>query len=647
MSSVPHDAEGYFEYRRQHGGDFFFEAGKPPSAEILTSVMTDEGKRRVIEVADACCEGRFLYFSDQFGDLGQDVCWMRNPFSSAEVKLMEHWSCGKSFSPEIGDIKYIWEPSRFGWVFWLVRAFALTGDPRYAERFWVLLESWMAANPPQLGPNWQSGQEAGLRCLAVCFATYALFDSPATTPRRVEQTVRFLAEHATRIEAHIGNAIRQRNNHALSEACALWTIGLLLPELRRAAHWRCLGRSVLQREIGRQVYDDGGYIQHSMNYHRLMLQVMTWAARLGEIHDQPLDESTLERIDRAGRFLHHMLDEPSGQAPNYGANDGALVLPLDSCGYPDYRPVVQLARYAARGSRSLEAGPWDESLIWLFGPEVLDESPASESRPITSFDAGGYYILRSKQSWCMIRCHTYRDRPGHIDPLHVDMWWQGVNVLRDAGTFQYYCPDHPELKEYFGSIRAHNTIEIDDTPPVRSVGQFVVIPWPRGQVLESEPHRWQGEHYAYKRRPWGIVHRRTVERIDGEQWCITDELNGSGEHTAVLRWHLPAGDWTWDDQDRRLTMDLPPGRATIRIEGPDGTTVTVLHGKPDDDAPRALESRFYGRCEAQSLLEVRCDTTMPARFVTRLVLTSADAPGNDIAPETQGTDKGVSRASNG
>ena len=474
-----------------------------------------------------------------------------------------------------------------------------------------------------------------------------MFDSSATTPGRVEQTVRFLVEHATRVEANIGDAIRQKNNHALSEACALWTVGLLLPELRRAGHWRRLGRSVLQREIARQVYDDGSYVQHSMNYHRLMLHVMTWAARLGDINDQPLDESTRERLDRAGRFLHHMLDEPSGQAPNYGANDGALVLPLDSCSYPDYRSVVQLARYLVRGSRSLEAGPWDEPLLWLFGPAALDEPLRPEPRPIIRFDAGGYYLLRSEQSWCMIRCHTYRDRPGHTDPLHVDLWWQGVNLLRDAGSFRYYCPERPGFKDHFRSIRAHNTIEIDDASPMHPIGQFVVVPWLRGQVFASEPHRWQGEHQTYDRQPWGITHRRTVELTDNEQWVITDELLGSGRHTAVLRWHLPPGAWTWNEPDHQLDFDLPPGRATIRIEGPDGASATVLHGEPDDDDPRALESRFYGRCDAQSLLEVRSDTTMPARFITRLVLTPADARGNNISPETQGADKGVSRASNG
>ena len=45
---------------------------------------------------------------------------------------------------------------------------------------------------------------------------------------------------------------------------------------------------------------------------------------------------------------------------NYGANDGALVLPLTSCDYRDYRPTIQASVYASTGERCLPAGRWDE-----------------------------------------------------------------------------------------------------------------------------------------------------------------------------------------------------------------------------------------------------------------------------------------------
>ena len=57
--------------------------------------------------------------------------------------------------------------------------------------------------------------------------------------------------------------------------------------------------------------------------------------------------------------------------PYYGQNDGALILPLNNCGYHDFRPVVAATQFLVSGTRRFEPGPWDEDLLWLFGPEAL------------------------------------------------------------------------------------------------------------------------------------------------------------------------------------------------------------------------------------------------------------------------------------
>ena len=136
----------------------------------------------------------------------------------------------------------------------------------------------------------------------------------------------------------------------------LLTVGLLFPELRGAKPWRELGRRVLEREIRRQVAADGSYIQQSVNYHRVMLQVSLWVIRLCRLHDWPLSGRSVALVSSAGEFLHHLLDDANGRAPNYGSNDGALVLPLSSCDYTDHRPTVQAAFVLTRGRTVLPKG---------------------------------------------------------------------------------------------------------------------------------------------------------------------------------------------------------------------------------------------------------------------------------------------------
>ena len=74
-----------------------------------------------------------------------------------------------------GDLKFIFEPSIFLFVYPLVRAYALSGDERFPQVFWKVLEDWAAHSPPMSGPQWICGQECSLRILAWSFALMALF----------------------------------------------------------------------------------------------------------------------------------------------------------------------------------------------------------------------------------------------------------------------------------------------------------------------------------------------------------------------------------------------------------------------------------------------------------------------------------------
>ncbi len=88
-------------------------------------------------------------------------------------------------SPAYGDLKFILEPSRFLFVYPLVRAYALSGDERFPQAFWSAIEDWARHSPPMAGPLWICGQECSLRILAWSFALHAFIHSPSTTSERV------------------------------------------------------------------------------------------------------------------------------------------------------------------------------------------------------------------------------------------------------------------------------------------------------------------------------------------------------------------------------------------------------------------------------------------------------------------------------
>jgi len=85
------------------------------------------------------------------------------------------------------------------------------------------LEQFLAANPPYLGLNWVSAQEAALRLLALSFAWQVFADSANSHAGRVGLLARSIAFHAARIPPTLPYSRSQNNNHLLSEAVGLYT----------------------------------------------------------------------------------------------------------------------------------------------------------------------------------------------------------------------------------------------------------------------------------------------------------------------------------------------------------------------------------------------------------------------------------------
>lgn len=615
---VPANPEPYFEFRRNHKRRFLFAPGDLPDAGMLGSLMGELDRARTLQVADDYCKGRVLYFSRQTHELGWPVNWLCNPLKPSQHENLTHWCDYPTFSPSLGDIKDVWEPSRFACAYWLVRAYALTTDERYPAAFWDLFDSWCRQNPPNRGPNWKCGQETAIRLFAWCFALHGFWNSPSTTPSRVANMVKMIALQAHRIAGNIDFAISQKNNHSISEAVGLLTVGLLFPELRGSTNWLNQGRDIFEREVLRQVYPDGSFVQHSMNYHRVMLHDCLWALRLSSLNGEPIDPTVESLVHRAGDFLFEMLDPESGRVPNYGSNDGALLLPLTAGDYQDYRPTVQAARYLATNRLTIPRGPWDEAVLWLFGPESLRDEPTGSQPQSRRFDSGGYYTIRAQDSWCMVRCHSYRDRPAQVDMLHVDLWHSGENVLGDSGTFKYFAPNEPGMDRYFPDIAAHNSIQIGDTGPLQQVTRFLWMPWPKGRCVEHAGDRFSGESRAYDRPPWNVRHRRQVRRLDHGDWEIADELSGGGRQRIALRWHLADGEYRIDEAAKQCEIDLPFGRMRLKLECPRDFRMSIHRGLQSPTRVSGWTSTYYGERAPRPTLEVAGESSLPLRMITRI-----------------------------
>lgn len=598
-AGAPSDAERWMSWRTGRGPAWLADA--PPSPDLV-------GDGAVV-AAEAILRGTWRFFSDRDVDLGFPPDWHVHALTGLRGDDSVHWSRLEEASA--GDVKWIWEPSRFGCAFDLARAFARTGDERYAEAFWTLVDHWRRHNPPMRGHNWLCGQEAAFRVMAWCFAWHACASARASTPERVAGLVASLAWHAERIERNIDYAISQRNNHGISEGVGLWTVALVAPELRDAPRWRARGREVIEAEVRRQILPGGAYVQHSTNYHRVMLHDLAWALRLGERAGQPLHDDLRNRVLAAADWLAAFVDPATGEAPNYGANDGALVLPLCDSAFADFRPVVQLARAVCDRARTYAAGPWDEATAWFGLGEPLEARAPSRPPP----GAAGYFLAEGPSSRVFVRCAGYDTRPSHADQLHVDLWWRGAAVALDGGTHGYTA--EPPWDNALARTGVHNTVSVDDRDQMTRFSRFLWLDWAQGSSTWFDPRAdglcFVGEHDGY--RALGIGHRRSIWR-HGDAWVIVDDVLGRGTHRCRLQWLLADVPCRRLPATPGLDLELPGGTIRLAAIASCEAAWDVVRGGTAGEPVRGWRSRTYGRLDAAPSLALVAESALPVRFVT-------------------------------
>jgi len=533
-----------------------------PDRTQLSDILGENRRRTLISQADEIVDGKFRMFG------GEPV----------EIKLafdrpLHHWTKYETdpkllseLYPQGSDIKFIWEPARFGWAYSLGRAYHLTQNETYAETFWNYFEQFAEGNPPNLGPHWMNGQEVAVRLMALVWAGQVFETSPiggggtaaASSGERRARLAGFVAAHAARIPPTLSYARAQNNNHLVTEAAGLYTAGLALPDHPRASSWRALGWRWLKWAFRRQISDYGEYIQHSTNYHRVMLDTALWVHAIQDVEWPAL---TLRSLRRATHWLFSMLDPASGWTPNLGANDSALILPLATIPFTDFRPTVQAAARAFLRFQ-MPGGVWDEMSLWL----GLDAHEKAYESNLYLADQ-----LRGRDSWAYLRTSTFPSRLGHMDQLHLDLWWRGLNITQDAGTYLYNAD--PPWDNPLVTGRVHNTVTIDGCDQMTRAGRFMTLDWfpaySKSVVVTDESALGQvlGYHKGYR----GVRHERRVTVHADERWMVEDKLISKGPHSYRLHWLLP--DWEWEVENREQKIE-------ISLKSPYGRVVLVMQAYP-------------------------------------------------------------------
>lgn len=483
--------------------------------------LEHSNKNSIISIADKAIDGIITGFSSIELNYGNPINWHLNPLTGIESEKDVKWYRIPDFNPKIGDIKVIWEASRLTHFLYFCRAYLITGNTIYYGAFSKQLKCWLESNPYSFGANYKCGQEATLRMINVLM-TYAVFKNCGLVTEEDEKNVMRLVEGSyKKVLSNFFYAYKCiKNNHTFSEILGL-VIGAWCCEDKPSVRESYI---LMDEEIKKQFLKDGGFTQYSFNYQRFTLQIIECLYKISEKTGLCITEK--DRIKNSVLLMYQIQDK-NGDVPNYGSNDGALIFPLTTCDYRDFRSVLNTLYVLTDEKRLYDYGIYDEELLW-FGSKIEYPNANIKKTP-SGFNESGFYTLRHDGGFIMTCLQDFKSRPAHMDQLHIDLWHKGINIICDNGTFSYAS----EIASELSSTAAHNTLKISGIEQMNKNGAFLVTNWTRRRDVTHDEKSFSGTMISMN----GYIHKRDISKTDNG-YFVSDEVIGNVDY-CDFNFHTP------------------------------------------------------------------------------------------------------------
>ncbi|MBE2260094.1 MAG: alginate lyase family protein [Rhodobacteraceae bacterium] len=514
----------------------------------------------LIDRANKLLSGRWGVFALREAELGFPPQWNRDPQTGTQAPV----SFGKAIDYRrrelVGNIKYLWEPSRHLDLVALAQAWRITSEQRYALGARTLLSSWFEQCPYPMGVHWSSSLELAVRLVNWAFAWHLLGGDKSllfSGPEGEAFRNRWLAsvyQHCHFIRGYF-SLHSSANNHLLGEYMGLFVGAVTWPCWDESPGWLRVAHAGLEHEVLKQNTEDGVNREQAIYYQHEVMTMMLLCHLAGRANNIQFSGAYLARLEHMAEFIVGIMDK-AGNVPMVGDADDAQIIRLDHGKNHDvYRSLLaSCAVLFKRPDFKRIAGRFDDSNRWLFGNagmsdwNAIPECGSVSQR--TSFPDGGYFVFGSdfgadEEIKGLLDCGSIGypsiAAHGHADSLSICLSVSGEPCLIDPGTYSYWADQR--WRDYFRGTSAHNTVRVDGLDQSVSGGRFM---WTRkavSRVLRSPSSSarfcFKGAHDGYRRLPDPVEHIRTVEfDADRSILIVIDSVSGRCRHLIEQFWHF-------------------------------------------------------------------------------------------------------------
>ena len=488
----------YFRTRKSEG------TPELPSVQGLTITASQQ------KMADEALEHRFFahygYQPSYF--YGDDIDWRYWPVKDNELR---------------------WQLHRHKWFTPMGYAYQVSRNAKYAMEWALEYQDWIRKNPLVAldDKEFEITGNSALDSLQenMCYAwrplevshrvqdqilQFQLFlDSPAFTPEFLLLFLKNYHRHVEFLRQHYS----KEGNHLLFEAQRTLYAGAFFPEFKAASNWREGGVKILNREIERQVYPDGGQYELDPHYHLAAINVFCKALEMARLH---------------------------GFGNEFPASYGSIVERMIAfyaqiC-YPDYsNPCFSDAKLTTKEEVLGSYRRWST----LFPENAFIRYMATEGREgelpagcCKGFLDSGFFVFRSgwgpDATQMVVKAGPKGEWHCQPDNGTFELWHKGLRLFPDSGSYVYAGDEEVMAwRNWFRQTSSHNTVTLDDRN--LAVTQSRTLLW----IPDGDTPVLVTENPSYE----GLTHRRSIFFVQHAFFVLVDEVYGPAHGEVGVHFH--------------------------------------------------------------------------------------------------------------
>ena len=471
---------------------------------------------------------RYRVYNFEF-DLTKSIDWYFSERNNAHWPDCHYAKINYRSGNSYGDVRINWELNRLQFL----PAMAVTDEGLTK----TIIANWLEKNPYLHGPGYLSSMEVALRWISI-YRAVCLLKNPLEFSLR--QNLTGLAVSSGKFIENRLSTHSSAGNHIIVEAVGLFWLGKALENNNLGIMWMEKARYILWEQMIKQIHPDGSNHEQTYWYLGFVLDAFFHYLLLEDRAKIPSE--VWNRAEKILQFINDMTLS-DGSYPDYGDRDDGFVLRLygtyDESPFPGLLNIGasffnQPGWYRAGQTAKARLNFWGGEYIKDFESENGSVNQASFCKEplLKTYQNGGMTLMKWRKAGLLFR-HTRLGMDntyghGHADALSVLFSWGNTPVLIDLGSGQYN--DSQDIRNFFRSTIAHNTVEIGGKNQAEILGPFL---WEKSyetnlqQTGEFPVLFAEANHDGYVDL-FSTIHTRKVKWLKPTQWEITDSFSGPG-----------------------------------------------------------------------------------------------------------------------